>query len=128
MQEQEKKKVGRPKADDPKTEHIRIRVTPQEKKMLKKQNMSYLINKGLHILMPTLGKKWDGEKWIPWEREGAAANRIAHKALRFSIDLIMDDWHKAHSSYNLTEDEVNLLQLLKKQQTELEQHPTFQKA
>ena len=121
-----KKPVGRPKADDPKKEHIRIRVTEQEKKMLKGVKMSSLINTGLKIVMPTLGSKWNGKEWEAYKIKGIDANTVAYRATNVAIELLMDSWEAAYQSGKLlTEPESSLLKLLRKQKEELEQHQTF---
>ena len=130
QQEQEKKKVGRPPADEPKTEHIRIRVTKAEKAMLKHSgvNMSNLINTGLKIVMPTLGSKWNGTKWEQHDIHGAEANTVAYRGNNVAIEMLMDSWgysQKIGVDFMFSEAEASLLKLLRKQKEELEQHQTF---
>lgn len=130
MQEQEKRPVGRPKADEPKTEHIRIRVTKSEKAMLKHSgvNMSDLINTGLGIVMPTLGKKWNGTEWERHDIHGAAANTVAYRGKNVAIEMLMDSWEysqKIGVDFMFSAAESSLLKLLRKQKEELERHCTF---
>lgn len=128
MHQQEKKTVGRPPADEPKTEHIRIRVTKSEKAMLKHSgvNMSNLINTGLKIVMPTLGSKWNGKEWEAYKIKGIDANTVAYRATNVAIEMLMDSWEVAYQSDKpLTEPESSLLKLLRKQKEELQQHCTF---
>ena len=120
-----KNKVGRPPADDPKTEHIRIRVTKSEKAMLKHSgvNMSDLINKGLYILMPTLGKKWNGKEWEKFEDKGTAANLVAYKGICHAIEMQMDIWQSDPDGFSF--ENAELLKLLRSLKLELDQHCTF---
>lgn len=124
MQEQ-KKPVGRPPVDEPKTEHIRIRVTKSEKAMLKHSgvNMSDLINTGLKIVMPALGSKWNGKEWEQYDIHGAEANTVAYRGKNVAIEMLMDSWELDQSLF--TPSEYSLLKLLRKQKEELEQHQTF---
>jgi hypothetical protein len=89
-----KNKKGRKKSDNPKKTWLKVRVTDQMYAMLKEANKSQMINDGLAILMPTLGKKWDGEKWLKWEHEGTANLMVVYNALNFSIDDLKskDQW------------------------------------
>jgi hypothetical protein len=89
------KKKGRPfKTEAKKNTRIAVKVTESTFACLKKANKSQMLNDGLAILMPTLGKKWDGEKWIPWEHEGTANLMVVYNALNFSIDDLKrkDQW------------------------------------
>ena len=125
MQQEQKKPVGRPPADEPKTEHIRIRVTKSEKAMLKHSgvNMSDLINKGLYILMPTLGKKWNGKEWEKFEDKGTAANLVAYKGICHAIEMQMDIWQSDPDGFSF--ENAELLKLLRSLKLELDQHCTF---
>lgn len=118
-----KKPVGRPPSKNKKTKWLKIRVTPEMDTMLKDAPKSDLINKGLHILMPTLGKKWDGEKWQQWEHEGTAANLVAYRAICYAIELQMDIWQRDRDGFS-AENSV-LLSHLRTIKTELEAHSTF---
>jgi hypothetical protein len=132
-------KKGRKKSNNPKKTWLKVRVTDQMYAMLKEANKSQMINEGLAILMPTLGQKWDGEKWIPWEHEGTAANLVAHKAICYAIETIIDNRFKILEAYRAKakegdpyyptkffgNSETELLGLLEKQKKELESHSTF---
>ncbi|WP_333727513.1 hypothetical protein, partial [Listeria monocytogenes] len=86
---EQKRPVGRPPSDDPKKEHIRIRVTEQEKKMLKGTKMSSLINTGLKIVMPTLGVYIEDEnRWVDYKESGTDANLIVYNSICLAIDII----------------------------------------
>lgn len=118
-----KNKKGRKKSDNPKKTWLKVRVTDEMALMLKEANKSKMINDGLAIIMPTLGKKWDGKKWQKWEHEGAAANLVAHKAICYAIELQMDIWQRDPDGFN--NDNKNLLKMLRFQKEKLENHPTF---
>jgi hypothetical protein len=118
-----KNKKGRKKSDNPKKTWLKVRVTDEMALMLKEANKSQMINDGLAILMPTLGQKWDGEKWLPWEHEGTAANLVAHKAICYAIELQMDIWQRDREDFSA--ENAELLQLLRSQKNELELHSTF---
>ena len=144
MQEQ-KKPVGRPAADEPKTEHIRIRVTKSEKAMLKHSgvNMSDIINKGLHILMPTLGIYIEDEnRWIEHKEKGTDANLVAYNAICQAIDILktrrefINKQHKESGAFQsdkppcfpngyFSSSEAELLNVLCSQKATLETHTTF---
>jgi hypothetical protein len=87
-------KKGRKKIDNPKKTWLKVRVTDEMYAMLKEANKSQMINEGLAILMPTLGQKWDGEKWLQFEHEGTANLMVVYNALNFSIDDLKskDQW------------------------------------
>ena len=139
MQEQKQKKpVGRPKADEPKTEHIRIRVTKSEKAMLKHSgvNMSDLINTGIKIVMPTLGVYIEDEyRWIEHKEKGTDANLVAYNAICQAIDILrtrrefINKQHKESEPYfpngYFSSSEAELLNVLCLQKATLEMHPTF---
>ena len=121
-----KKPVGRPPSKNKKTKWLKIRVTPEMDAMLKDAPKSDLINKGLHILMPTLGKKWNGEKWEQYELHGMDANAVAYRGNNLAIEMLMDSWELAHKNgEHLNGSESSLLKLLRKHKEELEQHQTF---
>jgi beta-xylosidase len=134
-----KAKKGRKKSDNPKKTWLKVRVTDEMYAMLKEANKSQMINDGLAILMPTLGQKWDGEKWQQWEHEGTAANLVAHKAICYAIETIIDNRFKILEAYRAKakegdpyyptkffgNSETELLGLLEKQKKELESHSTF---
>jgi hypothetical protein len=87
-------KKGRKKSNNPKKTWLKVRVTDEMYTMLKEANKSQIINDGLAILMPTLGQKWDGEKWQQFEHEGTANLMVVYNALNFSIDDLKrkDQW------------------------------------
>jgi hypothetical protein len=87
-------KKGRKKSNNPKKTWLKVRVTDEMYAMLKEANKSQMINDGLAILMPTLGQKWDGEKWQQFEHEGTANLMVVYNALNFSIDDLKskDQW------------------------------------
>ena len=132
-------KKGRKKSNNPKKTWLKVRVTDEMYTMLKEANKSQIINDGLAILMPTLGQKWDGEKWQQFEHEGTAANLVAHKAICYAIETIIDNRFKILEAYRAKakegdpyyptkffgNSETELLGLLEKQKKELESHPTF---
>lgn len=110
MQKQ-KRPVGRPKAHDPKTEHIRIRVTEQEKKMLKGVKMSSAIKSGLNVVIPSLGfYNADDNTWLPFQHKGESELRLVHSAMNEAIKTV-----KA-----ATTPQLMLVELLKRQRKELE--------
>jgi hypothetical protein len=118
------KKKGRPfKTEAKKDTRIAVKVTKETFRMLKGVKKSDILNDGLAILMPTLGKKWDGEKWIPWEHEGTAANLVAHKAICYAIELQMDIWQRDREDFSF--EDAELLQLLRMQKVRLEALSTF---
>lgn len=143
MQKQEKKPVGRPKSDDPKKEHIRIRVTEQEKKMLKGTKMSSLINTGLKIVMPTLGVYIEDEnRWVDYKESGTDANLVVYNSICLAIDIIKSrrekilNQHKESGAFQsdktpffpdgyFTSAENELFSMLCRQKIELETHETF---
>jgi hypothetical protein len=116
-------KKGRKKSNNPKKTWLKVRVTDQMYAMLKEANKSQMINDGLAILMPTLGQKWDGEKWIPWEHEGTAANLAAHKAICYAIELQMDIWQRDREDFSF--EDAELLKTLRFIKAALEGSPTF---
>jgi hypothetical protein len=118
-----KTKKGRKKSDNPKKTWLKVRVTDEMYAMLKEANKSQMINEGLAILMPTLGQKWDGEKWQPWEHEGTAANLVAHKAICFAIELQMDIWQRDREDFSF--EDAELLKTLRFIKAALEGSPTF---
>lgn len=122
MQKQ-KRPVGRPPAKNKKTKWLKIRVTPEMDAMFKDAPKSDLINKGLSILMPTLGSKWNGEKWEQYKLHGMEANAVAYRGKNVAIEMLMDSWELDQSLF--TPSESSLLKLLRKQKEELEQHQTF---
>jgi hypothetical protein len=89
------KKKGRPfKTEAKKDTRIAVKVTKETFKSLKDAPKSKILNDGLAILMPTLGQKWDGEKWQQFEHEGTANLMVVYNALNFSIDDLKskDQW------------------------------------
>lgn len=113
MQEQ-KKPVGRPKADDPKKEHIRIRVTTQEKKMLKGIKMSSEIKRGLNIIIPSLGfYNADDNTWLPFQHKGESELRLVHSAMNVAINTV-------NSAKEPATPQLMLMALLMRQKNELE--------
>jgi hypothetical protein len=134
------KKKGRPfSTEAKKNTQIAVKVTESTFASLKEANKSKMLNDELAILMPTLGKKWDGEKWQQFEHEGTAANLVAHKAICYAIETIIDNRFKILEVYRAKakegdpyyptkffgNSETELLGLLEKQKKELESHPTF---
>lgn len=118
------KKKGRPfKAEGKKDTRIAVKVTKETFKSLKYAPKSQMLNDGLAILMPTLGKKWDGEKWEQYELHGMDANAVAYRGNNSAIEMLMDSWELAPSL--LATSEISLLFLLRKHKEELEQHQTF---
>jgi hypothetical protein len=118
-----KNKKGRKKSDNPKKTWLKVRVTDEMALMLKEANKSKMINEGISILMPTLGQKWDGEKWTPWEHEGTAANLVAHKAICYAIELQMDIWRCDQDGFSA--ENSLLLSYLHTIKKELEADATF---
>jgi hypothetical protein len=116
-------KKGRKKSDNPKKTWLKVRVTDEMALMLKEANKSQMINDGLAILMPTLGKKWDGEKWQQWEHEGTAANMVAHKAICYAIERLMDIWQRDREDFSA--ENAVLLRYLRTIKAELEANATF---
>lgn len=113
MQKQ-KRPVGRPKADDPKTEHIRIRVTQQEKKMLKGVNMSEVIKSGLNIVIPSLGfYNADNNTWLPFQHKGENELRLVHSAMNGAVKTV-------NLIKEPTAPQLILMALLMRQRSELE--------
>jgi hypothetical protein len=118
------KKKGRPfKTDAKKDTRIAVKVTKETFKSLKDAPKSQMLNDGLSILMPTLGKKWDGEKWQQWEHEGTAANLVAYKAICYAIELQMDIWQRDLEDFSA--ENAVLLRYLRTIKAELEANATF---
>jgi hypothetical protein len=118
-----KAKKGRKKSNNPKKTWLKVRVTDEMYAMLKEANKSQMINDGLAILMPTLGQKWDGEKWQQWGHEGTAANLVAHKAICYAIELQMDIWQRDREDFSF--EDAELLKTLRWSKVALEGSPTF---
>ena len=109
-----KNKVGRPKSDEPKTEHIRIRVTEQEKKMLKGVKMSSAIKSGLNIVIPSLGfYNADDNTWLPFQHKGESELRLVHSAMNGAIKTV-------NAAKEPTTPQLMLMALFMRQRSELE--------
>ena len=118
------KKKGRPfKTEPKKNTRIAVKVTESTFASLKDANKSQMLNDGLAILMPTLGKKWDGEKWQQWEHEGTSSNMVAHKAICYAIELQMDIWQRDREDFSF--EDAELLKTLRFIKVALEGSPTF---
>ena len=134
--QQEKRPVGRPPADKKKAKFIKVRVTDEMFSMLKHAPKSKLINKGLHILMPTLGV-WDKDenRWMEHKEKGTDANLVAYNAICRAIEILrtrrefINKQHKENEPYfpngYFSSSEAELLNVLCLQKATLEVHPTF---
>lgn len=120
--------AGRPVKDKPKNGFIRLRIDEETAEMLEKVNKSFILNTGMELMFPYLGK-WDKKQkqWEPFEISGTDACLIAYNANSLSTQML--EQRRAKNGIEADEawidEEKSLHALLSKQWDELRAHKTF---
>ena len=118
--------AGRPNSPNPKNAFIRLRIDEETAEMMEDQNKSFILNTGMEIMLPYLGK-WDGKKWQQWKTPGTDMCLIVYKANSFATQMLEHrrDANGMEADEAWTEEEKSLHALLSKQWDELRAHKTF---
>lgn len=120
--------AGRPTSDKPKNDSIRLRIDEETAEMLENVNKSFLLNNGMEIMLPYLGK-WNikQKKWEPFNMQGTDTCLIAYNANSLATQMLEQrrDKNGIEADEAWTEEEKSLHALLSKQWDELRAHKTF---